>query len=195
MIMNKKNILSLIIVLALSFLYIILLDKEYIQGLNTLMLLLGILPVFVGIENSFHYINISLGKTRKQISNEYIKELIFTILLGFISIAIITIFAFVVYKDNEFNFISISLETVFIYSSALLISSLTMFVCNIIYAYKKNKKNIMFILVVIIIYLLSIIFNVFIYLKALYIIAIIINTLLFIVLSLVNKKIIMCKKM
>lgn len=193
--MTKKNILSLILVLILSFLYIILLNEEYIHGLNTIMFMLGVIPILVGIQNSFHYVNLSLGKTRKQISNEYVKGLIYSILLGIIYLSIINLFAFFVYDSKDFEYKIVSLETISIYSATILFSTLSMFASNIFYAFKKNHKNIIFILLLILIFSLSIAYNVFIYIKTLYLIAIIINTILFISLSIINKKIIMCKKM
>ena len=68
-IMNKKDCLSLLAVLLLSFLYIVLLDDYYKIGLDSLMILFGVLPIFVGINSSFTYVNLGLGLTRKQISN------------------------------------------------------------------------------------------------------------------------------
>ena len=97
-IMNKKDCMSLFIALLLSFLYIVLLDDYYKIGLDSIMILFGVLPIFVGINTSFTYVNLGLGLTRKQISNKYLIDLIYVILLGIIYLVLISLFASLVYN-------------------------------------------------------------------------------------------------
>lgn len=190
-IMNKKDCLSLLVVLLLSFLYIVLLDDYYKIGLDSLMILFGVLPIFVGINTSFTYVNLGLGLTRKQISNKYLIDLIYVILLGIIYLVLVSLFASLVYNTVYIPFHNVVIETIYVYSVMLCISSLIMFVCIIINTYKKVTVYI----VVLLSLLVLIVLDICLYIYKLFVIGFIIALFIFFLFVIINKKILLSKKM
>lgn len=190
-IMNKKDCMSLFIALLLSFLYIVLLDDYYKIGLDSLMILFGVLPIFVGINTSFTYVNLGLGLTRKQISNKYLIDLIYVILLGIIYLVLISLFASLVYNTVYIPFHNVVIETVYIYSFMLCISTVVMFCSFVIDTYKKviNYVIVFFIL------LIFISLDICLYIYELFVVGIVISLIIFLLFLIINKKILLSKKM
>lgn len=190
-IMNKKDCMSLLVALLLSFLYIVLLDDYYKIGLDSLMILFGVLPIFVGINTSFTYVNLGLGLTRKQISNKYLIDLIYVILLGVIYLVLISLFASLVYNTVYIPFHNVVIETVYIYSFMLCISTVAMFCFFVIDTYKKviNYVIVFFIL------LIFIALDICLYIYELFVVGIVISLIIFLLFLIINKKILLSKKM
>ena len=190
-IMNKKDCMSLFIALLLSFLYIVLLDDYYKIGLDSIMILFGVLPIFVGINTSFTYVNLGLGLTRKQISNKYLIDLIYVILLGIIYLVLISLFASLVYNTVYIPFHNVVIETVYIYSFMLCISTVVMFCSFVIDTYKKviNYVIVFFIL------LIFISLDICLYIYELFVVGIVISLIIFLLFLIINKKILLSKKM
>lgn len=190
-IMNKKDCMSLLVALLLSFLYIVLLDDYYKIGLDSLMILFGVLPIFVGINTSFTYLNLGLGLTRKQISNKYLIDLIYVILLGVIYLVLISLFASLVYNTVYIPFHNVVIETVYIYSFMLCISTVAMFCFFVIDTYKKviNYVIVFFIL------LIFISLDICLYIYELFFVGIVISLIIFLLFLIINKKILLSKKM
>ena len=190
-IMNKKDCMSLFVALLLSFLYIVLLDDYYKIGLDSLMILFGVLPIFVGINTSFTYVNLGLGLTRKQISNKYLIDLIYVILLGVIYLVLISLFASLVYNTVYIPFHNVVIETVYIYSFMLCISTVAMFCFFVIDTYKKviNYVIVFFIL------LIFISLDICLYIYELFVVGIVISLIVFLLFLIINKKILLSKKM
>ena len=190
-IMNKKDCMTLLVVLILSFLYIVLLDYYYKIGLDSLMILFGVLPIFVGINTSFTYVNLGLGLTRKQISNKYLIDLIYVILLGVIYLVLISLFASLVYNTVYIPFHNVVIETIYIYSIMLCISTVAMFCSFVIDTYKKviNYVIVFFIL------LIFISLDICLYIYELFVVGIVISLIIFLLFLIINKKILLSKKM
>lgn len=175
-----KKIVFYLSVLLLSLLGIVLLNEEYLQGIYTLVIAIGISPFFIGISNSLHYLRQGLGKTRKQAMNDYLLSLMKCVIIGFIYLVIITIFAMLVYKRLYMGYLELIFKLSTIYLFSLLFSGLGMLIGNM---YKR--PYIIWILTCIVICLVLLLGYLF--LSGLYIVCIVVSLILCISIYIINK--------
>lgn len=174
-----KNYLYYLLFLLLSILSIILINNEYFTYIiYSYVVIIGILPSFIGYKYSIHYLKLSFGRTRKDLIINYYKELIKLLIFSVIYILILLLMTYLIYKGSNIYFKTLIFRILYTYLISIFISGCSMITFNLSYKPYLILLTILISLIIIGIIIYLYILNV--------VIAIIINIIMLIGINIFN---------